>query len=102
MNDVGQADMAERRSAVRYPLSWPVILEDGTGMTRDISSSGVYFETDRELECGAVIDFGLVLPEAADTPCYLSCQGEVVRVERYGPRLAMAIKFTRMSFGDGF
>jgi hypothetical protein len=93
--------MEERRCAVRYQLSWPVILEDCSGMTSDISSSGVYFETDRELECGASIDFGLVLPETEDTACHLVCEGNVLRVERRGKEFGIAVHLARMWFENG-
>jgi hypothetical protein len=51
--------------------------------TRDVSSSGVYFEFDSPLELGAPVEFLLTLPEpiTKGSPVRIRCIGKVVRVD---------------------
>ena len=53
-----------RRRAVRHALRYPVLLADCDAMTRNISGSGAYFETDRRMVVNQPISFALVLPAA--------------------------------------
>jgi hypothetical protein len=41
----GAGGFEERRRGQRFKLALPVQLNDGTGTTRDISTSGIFFET---------------------------------------------------------
>jgi len=62
--------MTERRVARRYDLSLPVIIRVPTervadtqkGKTRDVSTRGVYFVLDQDLEPGSELDITLTLP----------------------------------------
>jgi len=51
--------------------------------TRDVSSSGVFFEFDSPLDVGAPLEFLLTLPEpiTKGSPVRIRCIGKVVRVE---------------------
>jgi PilZ domain len=76
----------EVRCAVRFPLSLPVELSSArrkeTGVTRNISASGVLFELDRRLRKGSNIRFSLRMPSAVlGTPqdVLVQCAGRVVR-----------------------
>ncbi|GAC1661111.1 MAG: hypothetical protein NVS9B4_12940 [Candidatus Acidiferrum sp.] len=83
--------MTERRTARRYDLSLPVIIraysEPGVdsqqGKTRDISTRGLYFEIDKELEAGSELDITLTLPAELThgTEVFVRAMGKVVRVE---------------------
>src|SRR5215813_5015055 len=74
----------ERRRARRYRVALPVELEGlGRGLTRDISTSGVYFETTEALVRGAPLTFSLFLEQTdLSGPVWVVCAGEVVRVDR--------------------
>jgi PilZ domain len=52
--------------------------------TRDVSSSGVYFEFGGPLEVGAALEFLLTLPEpiTKSSPVRIRCIGKVVRVDK--------------------
>jgi len=86
--------MTERRMARRYDLSLPVNIrlpihrEPGpqSGHTRDISTRGVYFMTQKELAPGTEIDFTLTLPAelTRGTEVLVRAHGRVVRVDRQG------------------
>jgi PilZ domain len=84
--------MAERRTARRYDLSLPisvriaaeriVIRQEGT--TRDISTRGLFFVIDKEMEAGSELDIMLTLPAEIinGTDVFVRAQGKVVRVEK--------------------
>lgn len=82
---------SEQRSEERVPAALPVELENATGLTRDVSPSGLYFETDGDFSAGTVISFAVNF----DTPAgkmVLNCQGEIVRVVRGKAKLGVAVK----------
>ena len=67
-------------------------LLEGTGITRDLSVCGVFFETAHIFAIGEVIQFALVL-EYIDPrqPVRLQCRGHVVRRERQGNTMGVAV-----------
>jgi hypothetical protein len=76
-------DYAIKRRAVRTKIEVPVILEDGTGLTRDISVTGIYMKTARPYMPGDLLKFTLELEYAIpDGPMQFTCVGRVVRVEQ--------------------
>jgi c-di-GMP-binding flagellar brake protein YcgR len=84
--------MTERRTARRYDLSLPVIIrvaaervaDSQKGKTRDISTRGVYFVLDQDLEAGSELDITLTLPAEVthSSEVFVRALGKVVRVER--------------------
>ena len=84
--------MTERRAARRYDLSLPVIIRlpiektenTRNGRTRDISTRGVYFTLEQELESGTELDITLTLPAeiTRGTEVFVRAQGRVIRVDR--------------------
>lgn len=85
---------ANRRREPRLAIGLPVELERGNGWTRDVSASGVYFETDRSLSVGAPIEFSLVLAHAEPTVLRLQCVGRIVRMERQAGKVGVAATIT--------
>lgn len=90
----------EVRCAVRFPLELPISVDrDGdwcSAMTRNISASGVLFETDSPIPVGESITFfirmpGIVLGAPQDVLVY--CRGRVVRcsVSHSQPQVAATI-----------
>ncbi|HXJ05102.1 MAG TPA: PilZ domain-containing protein [Candidatus Acidoferrum sp.] len=107
--------MTERRNSRRYDLSLPVIIrvptegvaDSQTGKTRDISTRGLYFVLDRDLEAGSELDITLTLP-AEITPggeVFVRALGRVVRVERRmedgGSRMGVAALIERYDIVRG-
>ena len=84
--------MTERRTARRYDLSLPVIIrataerqdDSQQGKTRDISTRGLYFVIDQDLEAGSELDITLTLPAeiTRGTEVRVRVTGKVVRVEQ--------------------
>lgn len=101
--------MTERRTARRYDLSLPVIIripaeqeEDSQeGKTRDISTRGLYFVIEQDMEAGSELDITLTLPSEIThgTEVFVRAQGKVVRVERRTddgtPRMGIAAVIER-------
>ena len=84
--------MTERRTARRYDLSLPIIIrvpaerakDSQQGKTRDISTRGLYFVVDQDLQAGSELDITLTLPAEIThgTEVFVRALGKVVRVEQ--------------------
>jgi c-di-GMP-binding flagellar brake protein YcgR len=84
--------MTEHRAARRYDLSMPIIIRVPAerawnslqGKTRDISTRGLYFVVEQNLESGSPLDITLTLPAEVTqgTEVFVRASGKVVRVER--------------------
>ena len=74
--------MEEQRRAPRFSASIPVEVGEDGGLTIDISSTGIAFESDHRFEIGQEIPLQLRLSEG-DFPLSLQCRGRVVRVEEH-------------------
>jgi hypothetical protein len=84
--------MTERRTARRYDLSLPIIVrmpaersrDRQLGKTRDISTRGLFFVIEQNLEAGSELDITLTLPAELThgTEVFVRAQGKVIRVER--------------------
>ena len=84
--------MTERRTTRRYDLSLPIVIrtpserasDSQQGKTRDISTRGLYFVIDQNLEAGSELDITLTLPAEIThgTEVFVRALGKVVRVER--------------------
>lgn len=88
-----QPHMAERRNSTRFRLSLPVHGQSGSGMTRDISTSGLFFETEETHSMGDFIKITVDFNDAA-----LQCEGRVVRVEEGTNHSKIAVAFTSYGF----
>ena len=85
------AGMTERRTTRRYDLSLPIIIripmgmsfESQAGKTRDISTRGLYFVMDQDLQAGSKLDLTLTLPAEVTrgSEVFVRAQGKVIRVE---------------------
>jgi hypothetical protein len=74
-----------RRFTLQLPLS---ITRTGTervavaGFTKNISSTGVLFTSDREPDLGGPIEYVITLNHDGSQPVSLRCVGKVLRAER--------------------
>jgi hypothetical protein len=84
--------MNERRTARRYHLSLPVTIcvsaekeaFSRRGLTKDISSAGVYFIIGNDLNPGVPLDLTMTLPAAVTggTEVFIRVNGNVARVDK--------------------
>lgn len=99
----------ERRTTRRYDLTLPVIVRVPTehsllrqeGSTRDISTRGLYFVIDQNVEPGSELDITLTLPAEVThgSEVCVKALGRVIRVERriedQTPRMGVAALIER-------
>ena len=84
----------ENRGESRVRTALPVILENTTGITRDLSASGVFFWADGgPFAAGDRISFAVQIRGAAGKMT-LMCRGDVVRTEQYETMLGVAVRIT--------
>ena len=72
--------MAGRREE-RFDAALAIRLEQGIGVTRNVSASGIYFVTDVELVKGMAVSFTLEFNDSPGGPLRLKCQAQIVRLE---------------------
>jgi hypothetical protein len=106
VNPAGASERLERRREPRFQVTLSVTLDDASGMTRDVSASGVFFRlfggSMRAPTPGLPIRFGLLLEHAdAKGPVKVECEGEILRVEHTDAQgIAVYIKSYRFSLGE--
>jgi hypothetical protein len=72
----------ERRSRRRFSVCALVETDKGTGITRDISTSGLYLTTEAQLEPGMSLSLWLSIPDGDSSRSFrLRQRGTVIRVE---------------------
>lgn len=82
----------DKRREERVNASLPVDAGPATGVTRDVSASGMYFETDASYTVGSPVNIALSL----DTPwgkVMFRCDGKIVRVESHDRKVGVAVQF---------
>lgn len=82
----------DKREAGRVRTALPVQADGGTGVTRDVSASGIFFETDVSYHIGSKVTVALDL----DTPwgkVMLRSDGKIVRVESRDHKVGVAVEF---------
>jgi hypothetical protein len=79
------------RTALRVDLGG-----EATGVTRDVSASGIFFETEASYARGNSVRFRIDI-ETPTGPMLLTCRGEVVRLEPRGARLGVAVRIVESS-----
>jgi hypothetical protein len=92
---------SEKRQAPRHQGKLPVKLKVGKGITRDFSSTGIYFETDKSFAPGQAIEFTITLEYAdIEGPIEVKCKGKIVRVEESGQKIGVATTIDSYSFEE--
>jgi len=103
----GAASKMEVRCAVRFPLSLPVVLasakQESAAFTRNVSASGVLFESDRPQRVGQDIRFSLRMPGTIlGTPhdVLVHCLGRVVRCSKSQAQYQAAATIDEYKFAE--
>lgn len=96
--DATAVSSSDQRAAVRFDVGLPYTLDGHQGHTRDLSATGLSFESDIAYAVGDVVK--LTLRYALDGHNFpLPCEVEVVRVEPNGDRFNIAGRLRRPFFG---
>jgi hypothetical protein len=91
-------DIIDKRQEERVSAVLPVTLQDCVGTTRDVSASGMFFETSARLAPGDKISFSVEF----DTPSgkrMLKCWGDIVRTEIRDPVIGVAVRIIESTMG---
>ena len=88
-----QQRRAQKRREERVAASLPVALANASGMTRDVSATGIFFETEAEYSPGNKIELTVELHSPAGK-LQLKCQGAIVRIERHDSKVGVAVEIT--------
>ena len=86
-----------KRKEERVHAAIPVDLGVGTGITRDVSASGMFFETDVDYAVGSEITLSVKF----DTPggeLVMKCKAQIVRVEHRDGKVGVAAKMIESRF----
>lgn len=83
----------EQRKETRYTVELPVDMEETGGVTRDLCTSGVFFETNKSFTPGQTIEFSINFA-GLSYPILLKCVGEIVRIEDKGQKIGVAASIT--------
>jgi c-di-GMP-binding flagellar brake protein YcgR len=96
-------DYTVPRKAQRVCLKQPVTVRynrDGhfefTGISRDLSDTGIFLYTESLIEEGAHVELTLILPSESAEPNPIQVRGRVVRVERI-PATGIAVEFDKVT-----
>ncbi|MFO7665280.1 MAG: PilZ domain-containing protein [Desulfobacterales bacterium] len=90
---------SETPRAHRHNGATPVELKKGKGITRDFSSTGIFFETDKSFTPGQSIDFTIVLENVdPERPVRVNCRGKIARVEDNGKNIGVAVAISSYNF----
>jgi hypothetical protein len=88
-----------RRSAERYSSELPVEIGGAYGLTRNVSATGVYFETTAQQTPGSRVQFLLEVLVRGER-LKMICAGNVVRVEQKLGTVGIAVKLASSFFAD--
>ena len=82
----------DMRRAPRLTGELPVRLANGSGVTRDFNSLGVYFITDQSFNVNEPVDFNFTLSnQLGGRSVQVQCAGNVVRVEPLESKFGVAV-----------
>jgi nitric oxide synthase oxygenase domain/subunit len=99
MADLAAANnFSDHRAAERFETSLAVDVEGLSARTRNISATGVYFETDVELPLGAVLALNVQFTQGGRKH-WLACEGTVVRVSQQDGQHGVAARLRTPFFG---
>jgi hypothetical protein len=98
----------DKRQTHRFPLQLPVAVTEkklaGKTETENISSGGVMFYVNEDVDIGATIAFTICMPAkvlGAPKDVTLKCKGRVVRCDRVKRRRAVAVVIDEYEFERG-
>ena len=82
----------DKRREERMSVRRPVQLGRRTGITRNISTSGVFFEIDVDYAPGSEINFSIELGGPGEQTLLLRCRGRIVRIEHGPDKVGVAVE----------
>lgn len=88
-----------QRKSVRHKGEILLQVKQGTGFTRDFSTSGLYFVTDQPVSTGESLELVMLLDhQSQGQRVRVRCQADVVRVEPNSGKSGVAVAITKHLF----
>lgn len=84
----------EERVATELAISMP----GASGVARNVSASGIYFETDIQLKEGSKLEFTVEFVDTPGGPLRAQCVARIVRVERRGTTIGVGAAIESFNF----
>ena len=81
----------EKRKGERIAAALSVNVGGAKGVTRDVSASGIFFETEASYALGNLVNFTVDFNASGDK-MLLKGRGAIVRLEQKGARVGVAVK----------
>ncbi len=85
--------------ADRFASELPLEIDGASGLTRNVSATGVYFETTADQAPGSRVHFVVEVTVKGER-LKMVCAGDVVRVERKLDTVGIAVKLSSSFFTD--
>jgi len=86
------------RREPRFESDLAVELEGGSARARNVSASGIYFETSVLLRKGADLRFTVQFAPIEGAPLRMECRARVVRIERLVGRYGVGATIQQFNF----
>lgn len=83
----------EQRREERVATELPVELDGAQGITKNVSATGIFFETDASFSVGTEVSFAVELATPGGQMT-MQCRGEIVRIDPRAGRIGVAVKIT--------
>jgi hypothetical protein len=90
--------LVDKRRDERFESDLKIKLEQGEGVLRNVSASGVYFVTDVDLEPSTPVSFSLEFNAPQTGAIEARCLARIVRVEQQGSLKGVAALFDSIEF----
>jgi hypothetical protein len=90
--------MREQRTDARVKSRLTVQLQQGHGVVRDLSATGIYFVTDVPLKAGQPLKFKLEFKDAGAGGMSATCTARILRVEKQGKLKGVAASINEITF----
>ncbi len=88
---VPETSPSDHRTAARFDTALAVDVEGLSAQTRNISATGLYFETDVDLPLGSLLNLSVQFTQGGHKH-WLACEGKVVRVSHADGRNGVAAR----------
>ncbi len=88
----------ERRRAPRYPVALEIGVNEGTGVTMNLSSSGVFFETACAMRADQEVALVFPFEHAAPSGTRAACAARVLRVHGGPQKYQVAATYETVAF----
>jgi hypothetical protein len=88
----------DQRRDERFESDLTIKLDQGEGVLRNVSASGIYFVTEVDLEPGGPVSFSLEFNAGQTGAIAARCIARIVRVEQQGSLKGVAASFDSIEF----